>query len=161
MVLSDAGGREVITVAAGVERRVRGGKSVGIVEVNVQDREDPIGEAINDWAFRLLRDWVELCPPVYGRLSPGDSLTWWELNRPRTRPRYVYYEQVEHKILNPDWAMYLTRGHLAALDVDCLRQSGGTIVKEGDGAFLIREGGMKSLEVGLDEWIECLKPILW
>ena len=24
-----------------------------------------------------------------------------------------------------------------------------------------REGGMKGLEVGLDEWIECLKPILW
>lgn len=137
------------------------GAKVAVVEVEASNPIDPLGQEVSEWCLDLLREWVSRCPPLYGRVSVGGSLTWWERNNHSREPRRYFYGRADRLILNPDWAMYLSDSHLDIVGADALRRCGATLEPLDEGAIVVRSPRLLDLAVDIDAWIDCLRPILW
>ena len=117
--LFDHDGREIGGGNASVAlQRMR--RPVGVVEFSFGRYAEALSEDALQWGLGLLRAWSELRDLTYGRVSPGDGVTWWETERGRNEPRRRFYEVVDRRILNPDLVMFLSDRHLSALGVDRL-----------------------------------------
>ncbi len=151
-------------LAGSVERRgaAHMGPSVDTVEVTIQDPEGEPSNRVARWALALLTTWISRHPPTYGRVTMGGGETWWETTQHRSRPRSEFYAVSDQRILNPDWAFFVTKRHLEQLDIARIATLGARVECMTGGVLIQRTPELFDMrETDLEEWVSLLRPILW